>query len=147
MRCDRKLEADSDAAFRREGTEEADGGYFGRAVKGAVFVRWGTKHNGEKCVHLLDWLKGQLKQVSRATFTSESLACINAVGQVIVLAILMHQLSEVTVTSEQAMKLTDGRGNIYETGVNIDAMSVLTTLESVNSRQPAEKGFLAHRAR
>ena len=42
MSCDRKLEADSDAAFRREGTEEVEGGYSGRAVKGAVFVRWGT---------------------------------------------------------------------------------------------------------
>ena len=38
MRCDQKLEADSDAAFRREGTAEAEGGYTGRAVKGAVFV-------------------------------------------------------------------------------------------------------------
>ena len=53
MRCDRKLESDSDAAFRREGTEESEGGYSGRAVKGAVFVRWGTRLNGERCVHPL----------------------------------------------------------------------------------------------
>ena len=39
VKCNRKLESDSDAAFRREGTEESDGGFSGRAVKGAVFVR------------------------------------------------------------------------------------------------------------
>ena len=146
MCCDRKLEADSDAAFRREGTEEAEGGYSGRAVEGAVFVRWGTKPNGEKCVHLLDWLQGQLKQVSRATFTSETLACINAVDQIIVLAILLHQLANGAITLDEARGMPDGRGNAFETGVNIDAMSVLTALESVNLRQPSEKSFLAHLA-
>ena len=146
MRCDRKLESDSDAAFRREGTEEAEGGFSGRAVKGAVFVRWGTTRNGEKRVHLLDWLQGQLKQVSRATFTSETLACINAVDQMIVLAILLHQLSNGAITLDEARRLTDGKGNHFETGINIDAMSVLTALEAVNLRQPSEKSFLAHLA-
>ena len=143
MTCDRKLEADSDAAFRREGTEEAEGGYSGRAVKGAVFFRWGTRKDGERCVHLLDWLQGQLKQVSRTTFTSETLACINAVDQMILLAILLHQLANGAITLEEARKFTDGRGNSFETGVNIDAMSVLTALESVNLKQPSEKSLLA----
>ena len=54
MRCDQKLEADSDAALRREGTDVAEGGYSGRAVKDAVFVRWGKTQNGEKRVHVPD---------------------------------------------------------------------------------------------
>ena len=146
MKCDRKLESDSDAAYRKEGTEESDGAFNGRTVKGAVFARWGTLDNVEKIVHLLDWLQGQLKQVSRATFTSETLAFINAVDQLIVLAILLHHLSEGAVTLGQAVKLTDGRCNVYETGVNIDAMLVLTAFESINLWQPSEKIFLAHLA-
>ena len=94
MTCGRKLEPDSDAAFRREGTEQSDGGLRGRAVKGAVVGRWGTLDNRETCVHFLDWPRGQLTQFSRATFTFETLACINAVDQLIVLAILLHQMEE-----------------------------------------------------
>ena len=112
------------------------------AVKGAVLVRWGTWKNSDRCIHLLDWLQGQLKQVSRATFTSEALACMNAVDQMIVLAFLMHQLSEGTISIGQARKLTDGRGNVYETGVSTEAMSVLSVFEPVNLPQPAERVFL-----
>ena len=53
MRCDWKLEADSDAAIRWEGTEHADGGSSGREVKGAVFVRWGMTKAGDTRIHLL----------------------------------------------------------------------------------------------
>ena len=79
MKCDRKLQADPDAL--REGIAESDRGFSGRAVKGVVCVRWGTRIEGVRCVHVLDQLQGQRKQVSRATFTSEALACINAVDQ------------------------------------------------------------------
>ena len=62
----------------------------------------------------------------------------------IVLAILLHQITKGAISLDEARKMTDGRGNVFETGVNIDAMSVLTALESVNLRQPSEKSFLAH---
>ena len=109
-------------------------------------MRWGTRPNGEKCAHLLDWLQGQLKQVSRATFTSETFACINTVGHMILLEILLHQLANGAITLDEARKLTDGRGHVFEFGVNIDAMSVLTALESVNLHQPSKTSFLAHLA-
>ena len=64
----------------------------------------------------------------------------------IVLAILLQQLTKEAVSLDEARKMTDGRGNAFETGVNIDAMSVLTALESVNLRQTSEKIFLAHLA-
>ena len=115
-------------------------------MKGAVFFRWGARENGERCVHLLDWLQSQLEQVSQATFTSETLACIDAIDHMNVPAILLHQLAERAVSLDQAVHMTDGRGNSYETGLNIDAMSVLTAFESVNLRQPFEKIFLAHLA-
>ena len=95
-------------------------------------MRWGTRPNGEKCVHLLDWLQGQFKQVSRATFTSETLACINAVDRMILLSILLHHLANGAITLDEARGMTDGRRNAFETSVNIDAMSFLTALESVN---------------
>ena len=141
-----KFEVKTRSGVRESPHEEAEGGFSGRAVKGAVFVRWGSTRNGDKRVHLLDWLQGQLKQVSRATFTSETLACINAVDQMIVLAILLHQLSTGAITLDEARRMTDGKGNYFETGINIDAMSVLTALEAVNLRQPSEKSFLAHLA-
>ena len=49
-------------------------------------------------------------------------------------------------TLDEASSMTDGHGNSFETGINIDAMSVLTALESVNLRQLSEKSFLAHLA-
>ena len=71
-----------------------------------------------------------IEQVSRATFTSETLACINAVDQMIVLAILLHQLANGAITLDDARKFTDGPGNTFKTGVDVDAMSLLTALES-----------------
>ena len=59
------------------------------------------------------------------------------------LAILLHQLANGAITLEVARKFTDGRGNSFETGVNIDVMSVLTALESVYLKRPSEKSFLA----
>ena len=50
VKCDRKLKADSDAELRCGGTEESDGGFSGRAVKGAIFVRWVTWKEGAKPV-------------------------------------------------------------------------------------------------
>ena len=64
----------------------------------------------------------------------------------IVLAILLHQLVNGAVTLDEARKFTDGHGNAFKTGVNVDAMSLLTALESVNLKQPSEKSFLAHLA-
>ena len=81
---------------------------------------------------------GQLQQVSRATFTSETLACINAVDHLIVLAILLHHMLEGAVDSRQAVELPGELGKVFETGVNIDAMSVLTALESATLRQLQE---------
>ena len=46
----------------------------------------------------------------------------------------------------EAMKMTEGPGSVYETGVNIDAMSIISALEHVNLKQPSEKSFLAHLA-
>ena len=63
------------------------------------------------------------------------------------LAILLHQLANGAITLDEARKFTtDGRGNSFRTGINIDAMSVLTALESINLKQPSEKSFLAHLA-
>ena len=108
-------------------------------MKGVVFVRWGTREDGGKCIHVLDW--GQLEQVSWATFTSETLACISAVDQLIVLASLLQRMAEDVVSLDQAVKMTDARGNVYETGVNIDAMFVLSAFEPVSLWQPSEKSF------
>ena len=44
------------------------------------------------------------------------------------------------------MKMTEGPGSVYETGINIDAMSIISALEHVNLKQPSEKSFLAHLA-
>ena len=90
--------------------------------------------------------KANFKQVSRATFTSETLACINTVDSMLVLGILMHQMATGAIRNDEAMKMTEGPGSVYETGVNIDAMSIISALEHVNLKQPSEKSFLAHLA-
>ena len=64
----------------------------------------------------MNWLQGRLTQVSKATFTSETLACINAVDHMIVLAILLHQLMEGSVSLDKAVHLTDGRRHSNDTG-------------------------------
>ena len=58
----------------------------------------------------------------------------------------MHQMTTGAIRNEEAMKMTEGPGNIFETGVNIDAMSIISALEHVNLKQPSEKSFLAHLA-
>ena len=73
--CQKTLEAQSDAGFRRE--EETDGsGHEGKSMRGANFLRLGQKSGKTTMVHLLDWAVGLTKQVVRSTFTAEGHALL-----------------------------------------------------------------------
>ena len=144
MKSSRQLEADSDAACRREGAEEQDGGYTGRAIKDAIFASRGVLPNSQPAVHLLDCLQGQLKQVCRAKITSEALACINTVDSMLALSILMYHMAIGAVKNQQAVRMTEGEGNLFERGVNVESMSIISALDHVNMKEPSENSFLAH---
>ena len=148
MQCARILEVHSDSGFRREDAD--DGHSIGRAAHGVNVIRrsmsGAPEAAGEKGVvcHLLDWLSRTLRQVSRSTFTAETLGVIAAADSAIVICTMLHEVVSGPLAPKEAARLSEEAGLAFEIHLCTDSLNLLLALEAARMKQPAERSFFCH---
>jgi hypothetical protein len=94
--------------------------------------------------HLLDWVAGSIKQVTRATFTSETLAAIASTDQAIVTAFTLHEIEHGPLSpSEGRQRIEDGTIDCI-VDVYVDAMSLIAALQATKLATLTERSFAIH---
>ena len=157
MKCGMCLRTFTAAGFKREELTNGATVATGRAVRGAVYIRMASNSPvagraiapavpSELFGHLIDWHCGSIKQVTRATFTSEALAAIAASDHSIMLAYTMEEILQGPRTPTQGIRRLENPINngTYRIEVLLDAMSVLQALAQERIKAPCEKSFLIH---
>ena len=143
MQCAKRILGESDAGFRKE--QDEDGHLNGRSSRGVNYLRLGQRLNGSSIrVHLIDWMQGAIKQVTRSTFTSEAHGIIGTIDHGIVLKIMLHEIAEgpLPISTARAMSESDYGSVTLE--VATDAYNVVLALSGDRVKPPAEKSFLCH---
>jgi hypothetical protein len=136
------LEVHSDAGFKKE--VDSDGHCDGKAIRGANFLRReSTIGRGQvgNPVHLLDWIVGMIKQVTRSTFTSEAGALLLAADQAIVLRTTLHEVQHgrIKLHSSADSMLEGGSLSSNLIVLVTDALNIFLALDTPNIKPPAEK--------
>lgn len=145
MECAGILEVHSDSGFRRE--EDETGHASGRALHGANYMRMAKASVGTpslKRCHLLDWSAKLLKQVTRSTFTSETLGVITAADSAVVLATMMHEVKHGSLPAKEIARLSEEAGLCVRIYLVTDALNLVLALESMPLKMPTEKSFIGH---
>ena len=122
MECVKHLLAHSDSGF----SKEQDKGY---GIRGANIMRKGkSKSSGSKVYHLLDSVSRSHKQVTRSTFSSETLACVACADDLIPMLVTFHEIEKGTVTAAQARELRENGNFAFKSTLSVDAMSLFTAI-------------------
>ena len=140
MTCARKLLAYSDASFDKESESK------GYGMRGTVFLRMGTQAGGKSVCHLLDAQSQSLKLVTRSTFSSETLAAVGTVDNLVPWLFTLHEVHTGPLTPEQARGLRERGGFSMESELLVDAMNLFHALTATYPKPPAEKTLYAHLA-
>ena len=143
--CARTLVAHSGAGFRK-GEKEGHG--LGRAVRGAYFMRLGTRsqsgHTGDFPCHLLDWACDSRNIATRSNFTRETQVAVMTTDHALLLGPTLYEIAQGPVTPQQGMDLRDRRGFCFGISLGVDAMSLVSALSVAQVQATAEKSMLSH---
>ena len=138
MDCCKHLLAHSDSGF----SKEQDKGY---GIRGANIMREGKrKFTGETVYHLLDSVSRSHKQVTRSTFSAETLAAVACADDVIPILITFQEINSGSMTAHQARELRENGGFIFRSTLAVDAMSLFTAIAAHTVKIPSEKNLAIH---
>ena len=138
MECVKHLLAHSDSGF----SKEQDKGY---GIRGANIMRQGkSKSTGNKVYHLLDSVSRSHKNVTRSTFSSETLACVACADDLIPMLVTFHEMEKGTVTAAQARELRENGNFAFKSTLSVDAMSLFTAIAAHTVKIPSEKNLAIH---
>ena len=138
MTCQRRLVAFSDASFDKEGDSK------GYGMRGSVFLRWGVNAQGKEVCHLLEAQSQSLKLVTRSTFSSETLAAVGTVDQLVPMLFAFQEVLKGPLSSQQARTLREKGGFEMASELIIDAMNLFWALSATSPRMPAERTLFVH---
>ena len=138
MTCQKRLVAFSDASFDKEGDSK------GYGMRGSVFLRWGVDARGKEVCHLLEAQSQSLKLVTRSTFSSETLAAVGTVDQLVPMLFAFQEILHGPLTSQQARTLREKGGFTMTSELVIDAMNLFWALSVTSPRMPAERTLFVH---
>ena len=138
MKCAKHLLAHSDSGF----SKEQDKGY---GIRGANIMRKGySKKTGNVVYHLLDSVSRSHKQVTRSTFSSETLACVACADDLIPILLTFHEIERGTVNAAQARELRENGNFAFKSTLSVDAMSLFTAIAAHTVKIPSEKNLAIH---
>ena len=101
MECIRTLETFSDSGF----SKEQEKGY---GIRGANYCRRGKcRKTGRLVYHLLGSDCCSHKRVTRSTFSSETLASVDAVDELLPLTLVLHEIIKGPVNAAETLRLTE----------------------------------------
>ena len=124
MTCINVLEVHSDSGFKRE--EDETGHASGRSLHGANYLRLGAgKDDKNRICHLLEWSSKLLKQVTRSTFTSETLGVIASADNAIVIATLLHEIAHGPLQAREVARASERGGLTMKIHLVTDALNLL----------------------
>ncbi|CAE7335666.1 RNR1 [Symbiodinium sp. CCMP2592] len=138
MTCQKRLVAFSDASFDKEGDSK------GYGMRGSVFLRWGINAQGKEVCHMLEAQSQSLKLVTRSTFSSETLAAVGTVDQLVPMLFAFQEILHGPLTSQQARTLREKGGFTMTSELVIDAMNLFWALSVTSPRMPAERTLFVH---
>ena len=137
MKCSNELLAHSDSGF----SKEQDKGY---GIRGSNIMRKGTNSSNETVYHLLESVSRSHKQVTRSTFSAETLAAVACADDLIPLLITFHEIKHGPITAHQARELRENGGLAFKSTLAVDAMSLFTAVAAHTVKIPQEKNLAIH---
>ena len=103
-----------------------------------------SKSTGMKVYHLLDSVSRSHKNVTRSTFSSETLACVACADDLIPMLVTFHEIERGTVTAAQARELRENGNFAFKSTLSVDAMSLFTAIAAHTVKIPSEKNLAIH---
>ena len=123
MKCQQNLEGHSDAGFRREATED---GEEGRANHGCNYIRIGEAIDRlSRIGRLVDWSNRGIKQVTRSTFTSETLGVVAAADNGLVLTMMLSEIKHGPIPARELARLSTEAGLCFKLSICTDALNLI----------------------
>ena len=139
MSCSRHIMTFSDASFCKE-TESK-----GYGMRGTVILRLGCNTNGvEECCHLLDATSQSLKLVTRSTFSSETLAAVGSVDQLIPIMIALDEIQKGPYSPHLLRQARECSDFLFDSTLSIDAMNLFHHMIDTSRKLPSEKSLFPH---
>ncbi|CAE7444645.1 unnamed protein product [Symbiodinium necroappetens] len=139
MKCSRHLVAYSDASFDKESDSK------GYGMRGTAVLRLGVR-DGKSVCHLLEAQSQSLRLVTRSTFSSETLAAVGTVDNLVPWLYTLHEVQTGPLTSDEARSLREHGGFSMESELVVDAMNLYHALTAISPKPPAEKTLYSHLA-
>jgi hypothetical protein len=129
----------SDSAFKKE--DES-----GHALKGGLFllIEEGYREGNKGHCHLLEFVCSRERHVTRSTFGAELFSACDVADFAMLLACLLHQIKEGSMSPAAARRRREAGGWNVEIDLGIDAYSVFAATTAGQVKAPAEKALLSH---
>jgi len=144
IKGDVTLEVHSDAGFKKE--VDQNGHAEGKAAKGANYILRSSKLEKTNRVHLLDWVVGMIKQVTRSTFTSETSAVIMAADRAMTIRTTLEEIHrgpiKLSSHTPTVLKARTDTPHAIKIVLVTDALNLLLALDTPHVKPPAEQSFL-----
>ena len=130
--------AQSDSGF----SKEQDKGY---GIRGANIMRKGScRSTGRDVYHLLESVSRSHKQVTRSTFSSETLAAVACADDLIPTLMTFQEIQNGTVNATQARELRENGNFAFKATLSVDAMSLFAAIAAHTVKIPSEKNLAIH---